>query len=197
MTNLTSISLRANNQDSETELAVFDIMRPLFSVVRLEHFSMQTTASIMLNTAAIEAITASWPELKTFELSTCAPFSSALVPLTGLVAFANAWPNLHTLGIDIGSCEDLGDFTVISNETIGLTQHNSLVSSLTGSHRAPKNPAAVAAFLIMLFPKLSKLVTSPDINEHDQEEDTFDRWDEVQRLLPFFAAVQRQHRESA
>jgi hypothetical protein len=165
----------------------FQIMSPLLQFRRISHLTNDGSkySALDLDDNDVACIAQAWPCLTSFSIR---PTKYIMVPsrltLRALIPFVKYCPKLETLSIKINA-------TIIDDyeEKPGKGLYGDRLQKLNVFDSPIDDPARVAAFLSDIFPNVRNISSTVRGAEMPV---VGPKWDEVERLIPVFAAVRRQ-----
>ncbi|KAJ6512540.1 hypothetical protein C8R45DRAFT_960683 [Mycena sanguinolenta] len=161
-------------------IVTFDALRPLLAFKALRDVSLAPLGGFSLDDTGIEALAKAWPQISTLRLSGSRYLGPpSRVTLGGIEAIARHCPRLMYLAMPF-------DASVVPSEGAVIT--NDELQWLDVEDAVLVDPAAVAAYLIALLPKLEAIVTSREREVAEDVRERADRlhnlWKEVEQLHP-------------
>ncbi|KAJ7455840.1 hypothetical protein FB451DRAFT_1143740 [Mycena latifolia] len=174
-------------------------VRPLFSFSNLTSVLILTAVGIDLDNATVSTLARAWPRLECLELSSYYQYSPAGRPratLECLRSFAAWCPRLAKLSMTL-------DGTAIPSLESGSSRVlHSVLGCLHVEHSPISTPLSVARFLSGIFTALKDIRSSAEDNESEFEDELteqsaairYDRWKEVESLLPELLAIREEER---
>ncbi|KAL6298456.1 hypothetical protein BKA93DRAFT_744071 [Sparassis latifolia] len=194
-----------------SEMLSFNDLRPLLACPKLIAFELQWYLPLLITQEEIEELASKWPDLEVLELD-CEPIPIPIAtePLTlrALIPFAKHCPKLRELGLFVSATS--ADLDAFSHETNSpFVQPFRQLKKLCFGLSSITEPGPVALFLSELCPlgcKVSAGLSWQD--DLEQVENTafseelsqrgpewYDRWLEVDRVLPLLTRLRMEERE--
>jgi len=169
-----------------------DILSPLLPFQNLTALEIYSCHAFRISNNTLHRMAMSWGRLRTLELGSYGWAGQSKVTLAGLVPLVQYCAELVDLGIVV-------DATTV-DPPLYIPKANIKVEHLRLGDSVIHDPAAVAAYLSALFPKLHSVCSwfgvtarQPAITWQKKEQYR-DRWEEVVRLTKIFADVRHVER---
>lgn len=178
---LTTFSISANFGRRPVTL-FFQTISPLLRFQHIHLFAVYGYYSLEVSDDDVACIAKAWSQLQTFTIKPTRPVPTRLTS-HALISFAKHCPELESLTLTINAApvddyeEKLGD---------GMCRR---LRELHVNDSPVDNPARIAAFISDIFPEVRKIIVSVP---NEDPEGKKHKWEEVERLIPIFAAVRKQ-----
>jgi hypothetical protein len=160
----------------------FQMISPLLRFQHIHSFEVDGYCTLEVSDDDVACIAKAWSQLQTFTIKPTRPVPTRLTS-HALISFAKHCPELESLSLTINAApvdnyeEKLGD---------GMCRR---LRELHVNDSPVDNPARIAAFISDIFPEVRKIIVSVP---NEDPEGKKRKWEEVERLIPIFAAVRKQ-----
>ncbi|GBE84850.1 hypothetical protein SCP_0700300 [Sparassis crispa] len=175
---------------------------PLLALPRVRKLVIDVNCSLHLDNDFLASMSHAWPFLWKFEFGLVRPWvqRSPQATLAGLVPLAQNCKHLLSIGMALDTRLRRRGFDLERRPGLGVCSASLQDIHVGGS--MVEDPAALAAYLSDLFPKLwwigHSWPSEEDEGEHIQEEwEMAERWREVGRLVKAFVDIRQQERKWA
>ncbi|KAF8217070.1 hypothetical protein K438DRAFT_1798253 [Mycena galopus ATCC 62051] len=199
---LTNLSVDSNCDDPEgSDPNIHRIslhsLQHIFGFVNLTNLSITSLVGFDLDNEAMADLARAWPRIVTLTLAILFHGPTPRATLSCLHSFAQHCPRLRSLTIALNA---LVVPTPEADPSTRFVQHT--LKTLDVEHSPTGKPFYTARFLSGVFPKLTKIETSREYHDNDEEDnpDNVDqirlhwRWKEVESLLPEISALREEGR---
>ncbi len=161
----------------------FQTISPLLRFQHIHVFGVYGYWTLDVGDDDVACIVKAWSKLRKFTISPKKPVPTRLTS-HALIPFAKHCPELEELSLTINA-------DVLDNyeEKLGNGMCNRRLRELGVNDSPIDSPGRIAAFISDMFPEVSKIVVS-ELNEDPEGKKR--KWEEVERLIPVFAAVRKQ-----
>ncbi|KAJ7113627.1 hypothetical protein C8R44DRAFT_984764 [Mycena epipterygia] len=154
------------------------ILRPLLALINLRHVLISSLPKFILDDAFVDAMALAWPHIKSLSIRGMSYGHCGLSP-PALFSLARSFPALRNLTLDV-------DFTRVhkpASQPAQATQTALVYADFADSPIG--SPVETAGLLSSISPALSRVE-----GVHDE------KWAEVERLVPMFAAIRADEQEA-
>ncbi|KAJ6577881.1 hypothetical protein B0H19DRAFT_1370941 [Mycena capillaripes] len=162
-----------------------NVIQPLLKFPNLTRVELTAPLGFLVDEGFAVAMALSWPRIEHLSLGAYFPFgyhSSMLKPtIMSLLSFSRNCPHLRYLSIAVDATNVQMNHPSLSSRT-----RQTALEELYFPNSPIHSPLQVAQLLSSIFPSVSR-IRSGTFRRNDQ-------WDEVERLVPIFAAVRADER---
>ncbi|TCD59788.1 hypothetical protein EIP91_011465 [Steccherinum ochraceum] len=179
-----------------------NVFAPLAHFHNVDSFELDAGWSITYDEDLLRALAPAWPKLTRIELSENGPWLPSrtnLLTLGSLETLVRHCPALLSINMRINAVGP----EILSDQLPAEGHAAERAQMLVLGNSPITNPTHVAMFLSSLFPNLRTIEswthagTDEDEDENDDGESYKDMWEDVQDMLPVFAAARLQERKNA
>ncbi|KAJ7721275.1 hypothetical protein B0H16DRAFT_1602866 [Mycena metata] len=159
-------------------------LRPLLMFPNLSSFTISSPFSVSLDNDFIDAMSIAWPKIE--NISFLVSTTTTRATLSALSAFALRCPHLRYLELEFdASTVPQGPHPPTQAPRVRQTE-----LMVLGVGDSPiESPTRVAHFLSAMFPGLEDIEANSTQGLTDEEDETYQKWREVRKLVPLLAAA--------